>query len=524
MMKHLMPGVLLCVMLQSGCPAFSAELRFAGLLGQSSEKPPLLSEVACGGVAADENHTLFFRNGTVLYRIVPETGEPEALLSGVSGKVTGDARDVYLWRDGRYLDRLLKREGGKYALEKKIDLGRAFGSVCLIPEAMRRRWQNGKRILALDAGRRKIYAFDGEGRNGTLFLDLAAFADGKKSPLLAVGVFPRRDWILVSTGYPDSKVYRFDLKGRVLNGGIWPLQCGAKAFSMQNGEVWAVWAQATKIEESMEEGARLRIGGDNDMFTESVAKDLSGAWYLATSSGLKYYSPPMPNHCMRRLGGAGKPLALACAHGKVLFARGCELNMLALDSFPDEPLESNGHVSWILGRDWSSRTAAALPDGGNFLLLDAAGGRVIRFDPAAGPNDAGRFKILEQGLKDLSDMAFADGKLLIASGGKLNVPCDFGRKIERVAAFSADEFAVFGEGCLGYVAGGKTIWRKTLSCHDIEVMGENILAAGKQLLRLDRGGGIVQSLPYELHALAADGPYLVGADHACSALRLFLLD
>lgn len=127
MMKHLMPGVLLCVMLQSGCPAFSAELRFAGLLGQSSEKPPLLSEVACGGVAADENHTLFFRNGTVLYRIVPETGEPEALLSGVSGKVTGDARDVYLWRDGRYLDRLLKREGGKYALEKKIDLGRAFG-------------------------------------------------------------------------------------------------------------------------------------------------------------------------------------------------------------------------------------------------------------------------------------------------------------------------------------------------------------------------------------------------------------
>ena len=232
----------------------------------------------------------------------------------------------------------------------------------------------------------------------------------------------------------------------------------------------------------------------------------------------------MLNRCMRRLGGAGKPAVLASARGKVLFARGCELNLLALDSLPDEPPESNGHVSWILGRDWSSRAVAALPEGRNFLLLDASGGRLIRFDPSTGPNDAGRFRILERGLKNPTDMARADGKLLIASDGRLNVPCDFGKKIKRIAVFSSDEFVVWGEDCLGYVSGGKTVWRKTLSCHDVEIMNGDILAAGKKLFRFDREGRLVQSLPYELHALAADGPYLIGADHAASALRLFLLD
>ena len=287
MMKFPIAGALLCAIFWSGGTAFPAELRFWGVLGQSSENPPLLSEVACGGVAAAEDHTIFFRNGSVLYRICPETGEPEVLLSGVSGKLIGDNRDVYLWRDGRFLERLVKGENGKYVLGKEIDLGRVFNSVCLIPETMRKRWKNGKKILALDAGQRKVHAFDRTGKNGILLLDLAAFADAKKSPLLAVGVFPRRDWILVSTGYPDSRVYRFDLQGKILNGGIWPLQCGAKAFSIQDGEVWAVWAQATKIEECLEKGARFRIGGDNDMFTESVAKDPSGGYYLATSSGLK---------------------------------------------------------------------------------------------------------------------------------------------------------------------------------------------------------------------------------------------
>lgn len=500
---------------------FSAELVPFGKLGQSQpEGTESLREIACGSTVGDPEGNVWFTNAGRLYKLAKGGRSAQKVLD-MSGKLMSDGKELFLQRN-TIVYRLQRQSDGSVKTIPAIDFKGGFDNTGIADAATKQRFGANVKFFALDSDAKKVYGWDGSGKSLGIILDLSDFRS--KGKAVSTGFLPGSGYLLISTMYPDMKVYRFAPDGKPANGGIWPAGGWISNFSLANGELWGCGGNAVRYENTLSSGKPLALGDGADQYANSLARDGNNGYYLATTQGLKHYNPLTPQTSDYRIGGIGKPAALAILDGRVLAISGYQITSLYLDDFPDSPFGNTGNEPWHVGANWSSDACAAVPDGSAFLILDRRHKKLWRFDPTKTKwGDKTRMVDLKRSFINPSDLAFADGTLFFADDGKLNVPNDLKEPIRRVDAFSGKELAVAGNGWIALLKDGKTVWKKPVPADDIAVIGNFIAAAGKELLLLDKKGNTVFRSPNRLATLAVSGKWLVGADHADFSLRRFKL-
>lgn len=518
-LKSAMSSIALC--LAATALLSAAELKEFGILGQSQpEGAEVLREPFCGSAVNDPQGNVWFVNGNGVYRIAG--GERTAIrVLQSAGRLMTDGEEIFLQRNTVLL-RLQTGPDGRVNTRQALDFRKGFTCTGVAHAATKKGFGEKLKYFALDGTEKKVYGWNAKGEALGVVLDLSGFRTTGK--VVSAGFMPGSGYLLVSTMYPDSRVYRFDTDGRTVGGGIWPAGGWMNHFSFVNGQVWGCGDRAVRYEDSLSEGKVVSLGDGMDNYARALAGDGGSGYYLATSQGLKHYAAGNLKKCDFRIGGIGTPAALAVLNGKIIAVSGWKILGLNLDDFPDSPFGSTGNEPWHVGGNWVSDGVAAVSDGTAFLILDAKLGKLWRFDPSKTRwGDRSRMVDLKRSFKKPSDLACVGGTLLIVDNGTLNVANDLTLPVRRVDAFSPEEIVAAGEGWIALLNNGKTVWKKEMPVRDVAVIGEFIAVAGPELLLLTKKGGIVSRAPYRLQTLAVDGKWLLGADHAKAALRKFKL-
>ena len=509
-----------CFMLATAL--FSAELKYFGRLGQSQrEGSEPLTAVSCGSAVNDREGNVWFVNGRGVYLLEKGARDAKMLLPEV-GKLMTDGREIFLQRN-TVVYRLFRRPDGTAGKRTAFDFRRGFASTGIADAATKERFGKTLGFFALDGGEKKVYGWDPAGKSLGVILDLSSFpAKGKP---VSVGFLPRSGFLLISTMYPDSRVYRFDTDGKSVTGGVWPAGGWMNAFSIVDGRAWGCGSKAVRYEDTLSEGRVVSVGDGRDNYARGIASDGADGCYLATTQGLKHYRMDCPAECDYRIGGIGTPAALALLNGRIIAVSGYSILSLQLDDLPDSPLGNTGDETWHVGGNWVSDAAAAVPDGSAFLILDRKLRKLWRFDPSKTKwGDRTRMTDCGRTFTKPADLAYAGDFLVVADNGALNLKNDLAEPVLRVDAFGRNEIVAAGADWVAFLKDGRTLWKRKMPVSDVAAIGGFIAAAGPDgLLLLTREGKQMQRLPYRLHTLAVSGKWLVGADHAGAVLRKFKL-
>lgn len=501
---------------------FSAELKPFGILGQSqSEDREPLTAVSCGSAVNDPDGNVWFVNGRGIYLLAKGERSAELLLPEV-GKLMTDGKEIFL-QQNTTLFRLFRNPDGTVRKKTAFDFRRTFSSTGIADASTHRRFGKILKYFALDSGEKKVYAWDSAGKSLGAVLDLSSFS--AKGKAVSVGFLPQSGYLLVSTMYPDNRVYRFNPDGASVTGGVWPAGGWMNAFSIVSGYAWGCGTKAVRYEDTLSEGRVVTLGDGKDNYARALASDGADGYYLATSQGLKHYRMDAPAECDYRIGGIGTPAALALLNGGIIAVSGYSIRSLQLDDLPDSPLGNTGDEAWHVGANWVSDAVAAIPDNSAFLILDRKLRKLWRFDPSKTKwGDKTRMTDIGRTFANPMDLAFAGDFLVIADNGALNVKNDLDAPVLRVDAFGKDEIVAAGADWVAFLKNGKTVWKRKMPVRDIAAIGGHIAAAGPDGLRLlTKEGRTLQHLPCSLNTLAVSGKWLVGADHTKAALRKFKL-
>ena len=513
----------LAATLSASLPAllFAAELVPFGKLGQSQpEGTEVLRETACGSAVSDPGGNVWFVNGGKIYKLTKGKRTAKKILDR-SGKLMTDGKEIFL-QYKTLVYRLQPQSDGSVKTVQAADFKKGFNNTAIADAATKQRFGANVKFFALDSAAKKVYGWDCSGTPLGVILDLADFRS--KGKVVSAGFLPGSGYLLISTMYPDMKVYRFTPDGKAANGGIWPAGGWISNFSLAKGELWGCGSNAIRYENTLTSGKPLMLGDGMDQYANSIAWDGGKGYFLATTQGLKHYNPVNPRTSDFRIGGIGNPAALAILDGRILAIAGYQITSLYLDDFPDSPFGNTGNEPWHVGANWDSDACAAVSDGSAFLILDRQHKTLWRFDPTKTKwGDKSRMVNLKRSFKKPSDLAFKDGMIFFADHGTLNVPNDLKAPVSRVDAFSRRELAAAGNGWIALLKDGKTVWNKAIFADDIAVIGDFLAVAGKELLLLNKKGDIVFRSPHKLNTLAVSGKWLVGADHADFSLRRFKL-
>ncbi|MFA5206248.1 MAG: hypothetical protein WC708_17770 [Lentisphaeria bacterium] len=483
--------------------------------------------MACTSAANDAGGNVIFTNGNTLYSLKRGDRVARKICPGFSGAVLGDSRDVFVRRDAD-LFKLTPIADGSYAHTRVLTYRRGYTAYAVAPAGTTEGYAAKAKFFALDAREKKVYGWTAAGEPIGPLLDLTGVGTKDHVGFEVVGCLPGSGKLVVGATYPDCRLLRFSADGKQENGGIWPFAERMTSLSLADGALWGAFPYAVRLEDMPRAGKLLKFGDGFDRYAYSVASDGCGGYYLATSQGLKHYAENAWSGCDYRLGGAGTPAALALATNGTIVAAMPDGHMYALllDDDADAPFRSTGNEHWLVGQAWNSGIVAALPgkNGAGFLLLDPKHKTIWRFEPWRNPYHDPQYMVnLRQPLTNPTDFAWAGDRLVIADAGKLSIPVPISAPILKVDAFNRNELVVAGKDFVAFIADGKTVWKQPIAATDIAVIGDWIAVAGEQLQLLDKSGRLLTSAPYALQALAAEGKYLVGADHARAAILKFLV-
>jgi hypothetical protein len=236
------------------------------------------------------------------------------------------------------------------------------------------------KILALTGN--TVMGFGPDGAALGRLLNVPAVPGAKYT---GVGIEPGSGDLMVGSGYPDMKLYRFARDGRQMTNNGWPRPGWPLQFVTLDGLAWMLAPNG--LLQSVP-GVR-RTNDDVQGFAPAwanyaagLAPDRAGGWWIACSQGLvRFAADGTPRE---RLGGicGVRSLAIA-ADGTVMAAveNGQRMVRCGLDDEPATPLRGNANEPWRTAAGWKSRSAALAPDLVGFVALDEVENRLWRFDP-----------------------------------------------------------------------------------------------------------------------------------------------
>ncbi len=502
-------------------PGVAAELKFSGILGQSQPEsaPPLRQTSVRSSVNAPDG-TVLFSNDDGVYALNTKSRIAKKV-NELNGILLTDGRKVFLRRN-TIIYQLESQPNGMYKAKRFTDLRRGYNRVGIVDVTNTQRFGKLLKFFAYDAKNKQVFGWDNAGKELGVILNLADF--NSKGRVLDVAVLPEHGYMVVSTEYPDLHVYRFDQNGKNVPGGIWPQRVPANYLALNKHRLWACYANARPLENTISGDKPLVLGDHNDTYVYSVSSSGDDGYFLACSQGLKYYNLTRPKQCDYRIGGINNQMALALANGLIIGIRGNGIICLNLDDLPDSPLLNTGNEPWRVGGNWSSIGIATAADGQTFLILDSKLNTAWRFNPAITKwNDKSRIVNLKLKLTNPTDIAMAGTTMVIADAGKLNVRCELIKPIIKVDAFNDNELIVAGSNFVALLKHGKVVWEQPLEAKDIATIGDYVVVACDELLLLNKHGQTVSRAPYNLSCLATSGRWLVGMDPAKSAILRFKL-
>ncbi|MFA5056931.1 MAG: glycoside hydrolase domain-containing protein [Opitutaceae bacterium] len=505
-------------------PATAAELEFSGVLGQSEPQgnTPIPGPGTSSATDDGKGGVWFVANGAV-YRMDASGRDLRKTSLHSVAQLLGDGKDIFCVAQ-RTIGQLRTTGENDVDIRPIVTLDRAYENVAVAPASTHQRFAKSGKFFALDAKRKKVFAWNAQGNPLGAVLDLAPTK--VSGDFETVGVMPDSGYLLVATWWPDNRVYRYDMDGAQARSGIWPAGGWCKYLLLSDGHIWGVHSRAVRYDDALEGLSRTVVGDDKDARANGIAADGKGGYYLSTTQGLKHYPAGSLDRCARRIGSCGAPVALALnRRGKIIASLGNQLLALNLDDEPDAPFGNTGDEPWHVGGNWTSTGCAIVADGDAFLILDRNLRTLWRFSPQIErwlERDK-RMVRLNQTFTAPTDFAYAGDTLVFVDNGKLSVPNDVNEPLARVDAFGPDELVVAGGDFVALLRAGKTVWRVPAPVKDIAVIGDYLAVAGDELRLFDKNGKVVFRSPNALSALAAAGQWLIGTDPAGGRILRFKL-
>lgn len=211
-------------------------------------------------------------------------------------------------------------------------------------------------------------------------------ATGMTTRFDAVGIEPTSGDLLVGTGYPDMRIYRFDVQGNQVTTGGWPRRGSASSIHIINDTAWLVNdGGAAKPLQSVQTGndEDMAIPSYWSMYAFGINEDPVGGYWLSTSQGLVHFDRN-GQPTQERLGGLSDVKAMRIgADGTliVLIERGERVARLNIADAANTPFQSNSNEPWRVAANWSDRGKAIAWDGKAYIILDVTSKQLWSFDP-----------------------------------------------------------------------------------------------------------------------------------------------
>ena len=365
----------------------SLHLRLSGVIGQSqpaaTEPYP---EIHCQGVAMDDAGRLWTApSGKMLFGLEQTKAGIWQVQDRLELPVPAAGRAALRW-DGKQLwaqgnDRQLYALGtgtAKPALVCRLPEGTV--EIEIAPADCTGGFAATGKIFALVGT--QVLAFKADGTELGVVLKLPEIPEAKYT---GIGLEPGSGDVIVGTGYPDMKLYRYTLAGKQITDGGWPRTGWPLQFAAVNGTAWVLSHNGTLQSVPAVRRTEADVQGFNPAWANygtGLTPDHHGSWWIASSQGLIHFDPS--GRALERIGGiCGVRTMTIAADGTVIAAveTGQRLLRFGLDDDPGTPLRGNANEPWRTGFGWKCRTAALAPDSPGYLVLDDVDNRLWRFDP-----------------------------------------------------------------------------------------------------------------------------------------------
>lgn len=440
----------------------AAELRVSGILGQSqpAEAPPLAA-FGFTGVAVDGAGRLWAGSGSTLYAFAPDAGDrmvvaaQVALPTGLHGQAsvqTCAGRIAAVLADAR----LALVDPTTAAVERVLALPPGTTRV----HCPARSGPGAARFPVLALAGRQVLGLGLDGGDAAVVATVPEFAG---TWVEAIGVLAGGD-LVVGTGYPDMRQYRYAVAGsHWRQDGGWPRPGWPRQYLGIGDATWMLGNDGSVTPVDGEAGTGHALAASATGHPHGGLAPAGAGWWVACARGLVRFDAD--GRPAVRVGGLPAPDGVALsADGTVLaLIGGQQVVRMYLDDGPLTAPDSSGTEPWRVGNGWTARATALAGEGDGALLLDAAAGRLWRFEPArtrwgdrpwtAGcPERAlpssGALAVGDSLVRVLADgrVLEADRRTLPLAFRELDLPLPAGFAPTRLACLGDDRVVVAGAG------------------------------------------------------------------------------
>jgi len=498
--------------LAAGTLYAAPELEFSGRLAQSQpETFPPVKEVSPGGIANEPGSSLpVVIFGTTFFRIKQDGSLENAGSTRFSGggihsdgkellKISNMTIERYRLEDGEW-----KRIRCIYKTEQPLK------DITYTHSSTRKGFAAKGKFFGLNRKNREIYAWDENGKELGTVLTLPEIPN-RKTRWECIGILPESGDLIAASYYPDYTLYRFRTDGSEFKKDGWPVRgTMANHITIVNGTAAGLFSGAKLYPEKMESKKEIAVISDgNDIYSNGIASDGSGGYWISTSTGLKHYHSSDFREADRRIGGTGKIKALTLNGNRVIFSTGGNLYGLMIDDAPDSPFFSTGNEPWRCGGDWSSSADFICSLGKKLLVGDAKQKKFWIFDPS-GKTNMERWKTFPGNGTEPTAVASADDSLFVAENGNFNGLSG----VTVLTAADGKNVAAANSNGVFWFRNGKLLWKKDISnVKSLAAMQNRYLVAstGTKLILLDSSDGkMLSETPSKVTLVSSEGKWLVG--------------
>ena len=407
-----MPGSLL----------LAASILFHGVMGQSApyDAPPLGFTGLYAMADGPQGRVFALGDDARLYEI--RDGAPFDLGCPAKGfRLDWDGKTLrsFSFHDVWEFDFTVDGVSQRHALGRG---DRRFDLCAVLPEGRPKHPFAGKgKFFFYDKGRDAIIACDAKADELSELFRLPARTGD--ADITGIAFLPLEGDLLVASGYPDLRIYRFGADGRAVDSPGWPVRRGSGHFARFGDRLFHCSGTIAEIDgnplasrrRALDIGPCVKPAG----FATDGMRD-----YVATSLGLLVRDPG-ESAFRRRLGGIGRLTALAASGPWVWMSMGGTIRWMYLDNGPDDPFVSSDDDR--LRFDWTHPPLGIVPaKDGETLLVDGGEGGCWRFDPFPDESakSAGYWTRLGDGATDAA-VGLSPSKELLDRLSAVDVPGGF---------------------------------------------------------------------------------------------------
>jgi len=341
----------------------AAALTYSGTFGQSAapgEQPVKLFGINTAGESPDGH--VYFASQQELYTVDRDKLiGPVCSISFCSPSLESDGESLWVLCSANYCFMRLGTDPktGKFKVVESIKnpvINKGQGFPAVRPADPKHPFAKVGKFFAINSKTGMIVAIDEKGQGAT---DFAKFPNvGLPSSVQGLGFLPETGQLCAVTGFPDTRIYRFNPDGTRDDTEGWPIHRGYGSLPLRGGVLYHV------SHNGMHEVHRCYTAASTK---ESVVKpDAVGGFavdshtgyrYVATSQGILFAKPGETEFC-HRIGGIPQPTSLLLDHGELFFCNG-RVGMYRLNDGPDSPLAGENELRHMYS--WTDVATALSP-------------------------------------------------------------------------------------------------------------------------------------------------------------------